>query len=277
MRHYRFGVVLVALFVLGMSFGCARTEKEAQVNQGTAMGGGMGTIIGAGAGHASALGTGPGALVGLSLGSATGAFATDHYYDDPDAATLDPDLEDAYREKILNLERELEEAEQALAEREEPREPEPVDREMERDFGEHVQITRQEDGGYTATMLGDVLFESGRASLTDEGKSVLDGAAQQIRENFPDAYIEVRGHTDNVPITHSDWDSNWELSSARAGTVLHYLRDQHGFDPDRLRQAAYADTQPVASNETSEGRAQNRRAEIVIIPEGSEADRDRQW
>ncbi|MFC1594414.1 flagellar motor protein MotB, partial [Candidatus Omnitrophota bacterium] len=79
--------------------------------------------------------------------------------------------------------------------------------------------------------------------------------------------IAVEGHTDNVPIRYSGWLSNWELSSARALSVLHFLIDEGGINPERLSANGYGEFHPVVSNDTPEGQQQNRRVEIVILPE----------
>ncbi|PIQ87934.1 MAG: hypothetical protein COV73_01520 [Candidatus Omnitrophica bacterium CG11_big_fil_rev_8_21_14_0_20_43_6] len=76
----------------------------------------------------------------------------------------------------------------------------------------------------------------------------------------------MEGHTDNVPISKSGWKSNWELSTARALSVLHYLAGEQGVSPERLSAIGYGEYRPLASNETADGRKQNRRVEIVILP-----------
>ncbi|GAG02397.1 unnamed protein product, partial [marine sediment metagenome] len=85
-----------------------------------------------------------------------------------------------------------------------------------------------------------------------------------IRQHYPDAPIEVRGHTDNVPIRYSKWKSNYELSCARAQTVVDYMIKSHGFNRSQFTVTGCGHDQPVASNATSAGRARNRRAEIVV-------------
>ncbi|MGB3112323.1 MAG: OmpA family protein, partial [Candidatus Omnitrophota bacterium] len=81
------------------------------------------------------------------------------------------------------------------------------------------------------------------------------------------------GHTDNVPITYSNWASNWELSTARATNVLHYMESK-GVSPDRLSATGYGEHHPVASNAAETGQARNRRVEIVILPEYPEETED---
>jgi len=84
-----------------------------------------------------------------------------------------------------------------------------------------------------------------------------------------DKAIRVEGHTDNVPIATSLQDrfaSNWELSTARATAVVRYLQDKAGIAPDHLIAAGYGEFRPIAPNTTPEGRTQNRRIEIVLVP-----------
>src|SRR5690606_37892206 len=110
----------------------------------------------------------------------------------------------------------------------------------------------------------NILFDSGRADLKPEGESALSEIAT-VLNTIPDRQFQVARHTDNIPMRSSRFDSNWSLSSARAVTVARFLIER-GMAPERISAAGYADTQPVASNSTAEGRAQNRRIEIVLLP-----------
>ena len=101
-------------------------------------------------------------------------------------------------------------------------------------------------------------------TLTPDGKRVLDQNADRIKSQYSGYLIQVEGHTDNVPIGASGWKSNWELGSARALAVLHYLEDQHGISGGPLSVASFAQHKSVASNSTGEGRARNRRTTIVL-------------
>lgn len=120
--------------------------------------------------------------------------------------------------------------------------------------------------GLVITVVGDLLFDSGKANIRPEAQPVLDKVAKVLNENVPEYSIGIEGHTDNVPIKHSSWKSNWELSSARALSVLHYLEKEKGVEPGRLSAVGYGEYRPVASNDTKSGHQQNRRVEIVIIP-----------
>lgn len=129
-----------------------------------------------------------------------------------------------------------------------------------------VQL-EQTPKGLELTMLGSALFASGKDELTSEGKTLLDQVAQIIKQHFPNKEILVEGHTDAEEIKYSGWKSNWELGAARALAVLHYLVDNHGFNPAKMSAITYSKYRPVADNETPEGRQKNRRAVVVILPE----------
>lgn len=109
-----------------------------------------------------------------------------------------------------------------------------------------------------------VLFDSGRAELKDDGLATLDEVAQVLSE-IGDREFQIAGHTDNIPIRTRRFRDNWDLSTARAVTVARYMTE-HGVPANRISAAGHADTLPVASNDTPEGRAQNRRIEIVLLP-----------
>ena len=120
--------------------------------------------------------------------------------------------------------------------------------------------------GLVITMANDILFDSGKAKLKHEAHSVLKRIASVINEAAPDRNIGVEGHTDNVPIKYSGWKSNWELSTTRATSVLHYLIDECGIQPHKLSAIGYGEFRPITLNDTKSGRAKNRRVEIIILP-----------
>ncbi len=115
---------------------------------------------------------------------------------------------------------------------------------------------------------GHVLFPSGEANLDDEGLALLTIAAQAL--DVVDNMIEVEGHTDNRP-TGTLWPSNWELSGARAARVVRWLIEPGGIPDVQLRAIGYSDTRPRDTNDTVDGRQNNRRVEIVILVGGMEA------
>ena len=132
--------------------------------------------------------------------------------------------------------------------------------------------------GLAIIFLTEVLFDSGKAEIKPEAFSSLDKIASVLEQNVEDRNIGIEGHTDNEPIKHSGWKSNWELSTSRATSVLHYLVDKKGINPKRVAAIGYGEYRPVASNDTLAGKKQNRRVEIVILPKNMEkiqADMDK--
>lgn len=120
----------------------------------------------------------------------------------------------------------------------------------------------------TINMVDRVLFDSGQAQVKPAGIKVLKQVADVLK-TVTDKQIRIEGHTDNVPISSKLQDrfkTNWELSTARATTVVRYLIDQGGVDRQYLSAVGYADTRPQTSNDTEEGRSSNRRIEIVLYP-----------
>jgi len=126
---------------------------------------------------------------------------------------------------------------------------------------EGVEILRHEDA-VTLQIAEVVLFDSSRALLKTTAAPVLERAIMLLNE-FGEVAVAVQGHTDNQPVRGGEFRSNWELSAARANAVAAFLLQQ-GFPPERLRVESYADTRPVADNDTSTGRAQNRRVELRV-------------
>jgi len=121
--------------------------------------------------------------------------------------------------------------------------------------------------GLVITVVGDLLFDSGKAKIRSEAYPVLDKVSSVLKENVPKLNVGIEGHTDDQPIRQSGWKSNWELSTARALSVLHYLANEKGISPTRLSAIGYGEYRPVASNDTKDSRQLNRRVEIVILPE----------
>lgn len=109
----------------------------------------------------------------------------------------------------------------------------------------------------------DVLFKSGSAELTDEAKKILEKVGKLIVEKFAMHIIKVEGHTDKVPVT-GRYPSNWELSSARASSIVRYLIDRFKIMPNLMAAIGYADTRPADKGTDSSSLAKNRRVEIVV-------------
>ncbi len=124
------------------------------------------------------------------------------------------------------------------------------------------------EGKLSVNMLNKILFDSGKAEVKASGQKALRSLGD-VLNNFPDKALRIEGHTDNVQISSrliERYPSNWELSTARAANIVHYLQDQASVPGQRLAVCGYSEYQPVASNEEPDGRAQNRRTEIVLVP-----------
>ncbi len=137
---------------------------------------------------------------------------------------------------------------------------------LKSELGDARARLERTERGLVLTLLDEIFFDSGKAVIKPEGLETLDKVAKVLQENVPDSPVAVEGHTDNEPIRYSSWRTNWELSAGRALAVLHHFIEQRGVAPERMQAAAMGEFHPVASNDTAEGRRQNRRVEIVILP-----------
>lgn len=129
-----------------------------------------------------------------------------------------------------------------------------------------IAVTQLRDK-LSLSMVEKILFDSGSAKIKKDGKKVLDRVAE-ILKKVSDKQIRLEGHTDNVPIGPrivEKFPTNWELSTTRATNVVRYLQER-GIDPKFLSAAGYSEYRPVESNDTEEGKAKNRRIQIVLIP-----------
>ncbi len=127
-----------------------------------------------------------------------------------------------------------------------------------------------DERGLVITLLSDNFFEEGSAELNiNETRDTLLRLSEFFKtDEMKDRRFRIEGHTDNMPVSEiSNFPSNWELSATRAINVLHYLAD-YGVKEDSFAVAGYADTRPKFSNDTAEGRAYNRRVDIIILDEG---------
>ena len=115
--------------------------------------------------------------------------------------------------------------------------------------------------------LVTVNFGSGQTGLSNKAKQMLDGILNQILEN-PEAQVIVVGHADGTPVLRGGHRSNWDLSQSRANSAAKYLKGK-GIESDRIKAVGKAHTNPVASQNTSAGRAMNRRVEVILNPTGS--------
>jgi chemotaxis protein MotB len=133
---------------------------------------------------------------------------------------------------------------------------------------EHGEITiTQLKDKLTLSMVEKILFDSGSSKVKKNGEKVLDRVAEVLKK-VTDKQIRIEGYTDNVRIGSGlveKFPTNWELSTARATNVVRYLQ-QDGVDPQLLGACGYSEYRPIASNGTDEGKAKNRRIEVVLIP-----------
>ncbi len=120
-------------------------------------------------------------------------------------------------------------------------------------------------GQLTVNLMDKILFDSGKSDIKTEGKRVLDKIAQAFLNRYPNREIRVEGHTDNVPFRGSVLN-NWDLSTERAISAVRYLQTRAGVDPARLAAVGYAYYRPIDTNKTTQGRARNRRIEIIVMP-----------
>ncbi len=125
-----------------------------------------------------------------------------------------------------------------------------------------VRIAR---GRMVIDLKQDILFASGEAEVSEIGIDTLKAVAIALAE-FDERQFQVEGHTDNIPIKTSRFPSNWELSTARAVAVVKLFIDA-GMNPDNLSAAGFGEFQPRADNASDEGRALNRRIEVVMVPD----------
>ena len=130
-----------------------------------------------------------------------------------------------------------------------------------------IQITRLADR-LSVTMVDKILFPSGEAGITPAGLRILHRVGDVLKTTEGKT-IRVEGHTDNVAISdklRSTYATNWELSTTRATNVVRFLQDSVGIDPARLQAVGLAEYHPIATNATVQGRGQNRRIEIALLP-----------
>ena len=122
-----------------------------------------------------------------------------------------------------------------------------------------------EKGVVYVNISDKLLFKSGSYAITDRAKEVL-GKVAKVVNNKPDFEFLVEGHTDTDPISRNGIKDNWDRSVLRATAVVRLLQDDFGVDPKRMTAGGRSEYVPVASNDTAEGKARNRRTRIVVLP-----------
>lgn len=254
-------LMAVALATMASTFGCAgMKDKLCYTRQGAlagaAVGASSGALLGAWAGghvaEGAILGAVSGGLGGVVIGGLIGDM--DHHKEIAELKARVAELESqlaakeaelkACQDKNAALMAEIEALRKKLAD-------------CEANSGKPLA---------TIALPNTVLFKSGSAKLTDEGKRLLDDAVAKIKELGPDKMIVVEGHTDSDPIVNSGWKSNWELGAARSLAVVHYLQDSQGIAGESLNAATGGEYHPAAGNDTAEGKATNRRTLLMVHP-----------
>jgi chemotaxis protein MotB len=135
------------------------------------------------------------------------------------------------------------------------------------EIASHQVSLHRDTNGLVISLSEFGFFDSGSAVVKPQSLPALDRIASILA--IRTCGLRIEGHTDNIPIHTAQMSSNWELSTARATELIRILILSHGFAPARLSAAGYAEYHPIASNLTSQGRAQNRRVDIVILNEPS--------
>lgn len=126
----------------------------------------------------------------------------------------------------------------------------------------------EDERGVILQVKDNILFESGQATLIANSQEVLDKISALI-STLPNSII-IEGHTDNVPISNSKYETNWELSTERAVTVVRYFIEKNNQDPSRFSAAGYSEFRPDVENNSDENRAKNRRVNILIVANNKE-------
>jgi chemotaxis protein MotB len=175
--------------------------------------------------------------------------------------------------KIDNVSHALQEERTTLQEKDKKiEELEDTRRKIEEGLREQIasQVIKLEkmEGKLKVTFVDKILFNSGSVKINPRGRELLLEFAESFRENGSQNLV-IEGHTDDVSVGAAlkrRFPSNWELSTARAAAVARFLQEQAGLEPERLAATGYSYFHPVAVNDSEEGRSQNRRIEIILVP-----------
>jgi chemotaxis protein MotB len=141
--------------------------------------------------------------------------------------------------------------------------PELISYAQKEQLGDQISVTASRDA-VVISLGGALTFGSGSSELRPEARAALDLVANSIRGLSDRNPVRVEGHTDDTPPNAGRFPTNWELSAARAGAAARFLAEA-GVEPDRITAVGYADTKPIADNNTPEGKTRNRRVEIWIL------------
>jgi chemotaxis protein MotB len=121
------------------------------------------------------------------------------------------------------------------------------------------------NGKVYVSLAEKLLFKSGSAMVDPKGKEAL-GKLAAVQEKNPDIDVMIEGHTDNVPLIPGKFDDNWDLSVSRATSIVRILTEDNNVEPKRVTAAGRSEFVPLVSNDTPEGKARNRRTEIILSP-----------
>ena len=177
------------------------------------------------------------------------------------------DALDAVKSQVSTLSQKVEKIEEEKEQKES--EFSELQASLQREIESREITITQLKGKLTVNLMDKILFDSGRATIKTEGKKVLDKIATLLLNKYPDRQIRVEGHTDNVPISGAlqrRFPTNWELSTARATAAVRHLQEKNSVDPTRLAAVGFGEYHPIDTNDTPEGKARNRRIEIILMP-----------
>ncbi|PSL44552.1 chemotaxis protein MotB [Salsuginibacillus halophilus] len=175
------------------------------------------------------------------------------------------DFENEFEEEIESDPADDEELEEMM---------EDIDEYLEEEDMQDVISATRDDRGIVLVLQERLLFETGEAELLEAAEPFLSQVGMLL-ETIPNM-VEVEGHTDSRPISTFRYPSNWELSGARASSVIRYIEENHNVSRQRLNAVGYADTRPVAPNDSEENMQQNRRVVMIINDPDYAEDRQAQ-
>lgn len=179
-------------------------------------------------------------------------------------ANLKYKISQLQKDKIKAVEYVAEEKDKELSELEKAKQE--LEESLKKEIGEYKAKLKMTERGLVITFVSEVFFDSGKDKVKQDGRPALGKVAEVLNRDVPSSDVAIEGHTDNDPIKHSGWKTNWELSSARALAVLHYLVDECKVKPQRLSANGYGEFRPVIPNDSAQNKQKNRRVEIVILP-----------
>ncbi|RLD09346.1 MAG: hypothetical protein DRI44_08670 [Chlamydiae bacterium] len=264
--------IICVLLAIALLAGCTNIQRGTLV--GALIGGGIGAGIGAaGGGVGVAIGAGVGAGTGAVLGMVAGEVYEVHkarmkeeyadYNPETGAAVVTTKTLAEYEKRLAAMEAKNR---YLLAQNEKLIAASYTIADAINADGRYVRVDTTPEGVLQVTLVSEVLFEPGSAKLKEAIYPVLDEIGRSVTKDYPDYYIAIEGHTDPSEVSSTGYRSNWELSSARALSVLHYFSDRGLIDEQHLAVAGYGSERPVADPSTPDGQRMNRRVVITLMP-----------